>query len=109
MLCPDITYENFIHIYDTFYQELIEFYDQWIICEKVWEKNSLVLETMQEQLEEKTRHAVNKKIHSKLAKSDQSIAKILERLNTAFVNGKFLTFYNLRLILKLIKFVVLKH
>ena len=56
--------------------ELIEFYDQWIICEKVWEKNSLVLETMQEQLEEKTRHAVNKKIHSKLAKSDQSIAKI---------------------------------
>ncbi|MFQ7171385.1 MAG: hypothetical protein ACLRQF_04335 [Thomasclavelia ramosa] len=37
----------------------------------------------------KTRHAVNKKIHSKLAKSDQSIAKILERLNTAFVNGKF--------------------
>ena len=28
---------------------------------KVWEKNSLVLETMQEQLEEKTRHAVNKK------------------------------------------------
>lgn len=92
VLCPDITYENFIHIYDTFYQELIEFYDQWIICEKVWEKNSLVLETMQEQLEEKTRHAVNKKIHSKLAKSDQSIAKILERLNTAFVNGKFLTF-----------------
>ena len=81
VLCPDITYENFIHIYDTFYQELIEFYDQWIICEKVWEKNSLVLETMQEQ-----------KIHSKLAKSDQSIAKILERLNTAFVNGKFLTF-----------------
>ena len=56
VLCPDITYENFIHIYDTFYQELIEFYDQWIICEKVWEKNSLVLETMQEQLEGKNKN-----------------------------------------------------
>lgn len=91
-LCPDITYETFQEKYRQLEQQIARHYDGMLVSAKVWEQNTISIERIQMQLEEKIQVADNKQRSKNGTVDTQTVFGILLGLQEAIDQGSFCTY-----------------
>lgn len=92
VLCPDITYENFVYRCEKLERQIEQSYPGWMVSQRVWEQQALSVEKLQRQIEEKMKVAENKKRNEESYVNDQSVSEIMKGLGESIHNGGFCTF-----------------
>ncbi|MDO4454120.1 MAG: diguanylate cyclase [Eubacteriales bacterium] len=91
-ICPDMTYENFLHRCERLEKEIKQLYPKWIVIQKVWEQHAISVERLQRQIEEKLMVAVNKKRNQDYSSKDKTMLEMTRGLKNSIGNGRFCTF-----------------
>ncbi|MGN0593644.1 MAG: EAL domain-containing protein, partial [Hominimerdicola sp.] len=91
-LCPDITIENLREKYAQLQQRVSENYGDIIVTAKVWEQNSISVEKIQHQLEEKIDIALKQKKEHSSDYTDSTLSVISKKLKMSINDGGLRTF-----------------
>lgn len=92
VLCPDTVYENFIDRFETLKDRVEGQYCDLFVFANAWEQNSILLERMDEQVDEKLQVARISRRNKSMNESEQTAAEVQRGILDAIQQGNFRAF-----------------
>lgn len=93
VVCPDTTYENFVSRFQKLKEKVEEKYQGLFTFANVWEQNTIILERMEEQVDEKLQVARISMRNKSRGESRQTVAEVLKGMQDAIHRGNFRVFF----------------